>query len=164
MIGNAALCATFGIVGPGARQVELEVDGQMLRTRGEREADADLAIGDLARGAGVLPLDADGVFALLEPAGVVDDPIFDGLALGQRAEGIIRGDQPRLVVIPLRIDHEMAKPLVQGVCLLGIRAAAGGNRLHALALAVAEQAEGIEGERGATFLAHRVRRRDGEAR
>lgn len=37
------------------------------------DRDGDLAVGSLARRASVLPLEADGVLALLGEAGVVDD-------------------------------------------------------------------------------------------
>src|SRR5262249_15219164 len=45
------------VVGPRLRQVELEIDREMRLWRGEREADANLAVGDLAGSAGVLALD-----------------------------------------------------------------------------------------------------------
>jgi hypothetical protein len=60
------------IVGPGLGQVERAVDEGMAVPRHVGREDADLAIGDLARRAGVLSPNATGGLALLEKAGLVD--------------------------------------------------------------------------------------------
>jgi len=124
----------------------------MVGAGGEGEADADLAIGDLARGAGVLTLNADRVLALFEPAAVVDDPVFDRLALGQGVERAVGSDKADIAIAPVGIDHEVTEPLMQSIGLGGIGAGAGGDRLDALALGIAEQAERVQRERGAPLL------------
>src|SRR5687767_5614853 len=73
--------APRGDVRPTTRQIELEIQRDVLGARRDSEADADLTVGDLAGGTRVLPLHAHGVFALLWEAGVVDDPRRDRLAL-----------------------------------------------------------------------------------
>lgn len=67
---DASHLATLGIVDPALRQVQLEIEREMLGTGCDRQADCDLTIGDLARRTRVLALDADRLFALLEKAGV----------------------------------------------------------------------------------------------
>ena len=48
--------STLSILGPGLREIQRKIDRELLCSRCHRQADADLAIRDLACGAGVLPL------------------------------------------------------------------------------------------------------------
>ncbi|HEY3593486.1 MAG TPA: hypothetical protein VGL13_06420 [Polyangiaceae bacterium] len=78
----------------------------MFGRRGDTEADADLTIGDLARRAGVLPLDADRVEALLDEAGIVDDPGVDVLARCQRCDAISGRLATDVAITPRRVLGE----------------------------------------------------------
>ena len=120
------------------------------RARGHGQADGDLATGHLAGRAGVLPLDADRVVALLEEAGVIDAPGVDGLVLGQDAQSVVGGVGAHVLVAPGRGIQEVQEPMV--VERAPLRTAVRGERsdgLDALALEVAQQAGSIHRERGA---------------
>jgi hypothetical protein len=60
--------------------------------------DADLAVGDLARRAGVLPADPTGRLALLEEAGLVDDK--NRLQIGKRFDHVVAHDIAQSIGIP----------------------------------------------------------------
>ncbi len=81
IVGDARLVSALPVIGPHFGQVQVEVDGDLLGTRRDGQADADLAVGDLARRAGVLSLNADRMGTLLEEPRVVDDPRRDRLSL-----------------------------------------------------------------------------------
>ncbi len=131
--------------------IELEIDGQVLGPRGDAEADADLTVGDLPCRARVLALHADGVTALLEEAGVVDDPGLDGLALVHGIERIARCDPAHFSVAPPRVADEVQKALMGGVHLPRVAANESSHRLDALALGVAEQPHRVDREGGAVL-------------
>lgn len=58
LVWNSCLGSTLGVLGPLLREVKLKVDRRMLAGRRDLQADAHLAIGDLACRAGVLPMHA----------------------------------------------------------------------------------------------------------
>src|SRR3954469_22794216 len=60
-VGDACLPSSRRIVGPALRKVQLEVDRKVVITARDTEAYSNLAIGGLAGGTGVLPLNANGV-------------------------------------------------------------------------------------------------------
>src|SRR5206468_2227368 len=99
----------------------------------------DLAVGRLARGPAVLPLDADGELALLGEAGVVDDED----ALG-RGEGRGHGravSLPDGLLVPGALAEELLEGLVEVLDLqAGREGDLAGEGLDALAVAVEEQA------------------------
>jgi hypothetical protein len=105
----------------------------------EREADANLAVGDLACRAGVLPLDADGVLALLEKARVVEDPRLHEAVLGQRFDCIPRREQSQFLVVPRRLGQEVQHPLMLSVGPRRVGAGPRDDRLDTLALAVSQE-------------------------
>ena len=72
----------------------------------------DLAIGLLAQGPAVLPLDADGVLALLGEAGVVDDEDPAGLAKVSGHDGAITLPDG-LPVVPGALADELLEGLVE---------------------------------------------------
>jgi hypothetical protein len=67
------LGAAIRIGGPRPGQVKLPVDHRVPAPAGVTEVDGDLGVLDPAGGAGVLPLHPDGVPALLQITGLVDD-------------------------------------------------------------------------------------------
>src|SRR5579859_939061 len=147
LVGDSRLGAANGVVGPHLGQVELEVHGDLLGARRDRQAHADLAVGDLAGRAGVLALNADRVRALLEKPRVVDDPRGHWLSLLHRLDGVACGLQPHGSVVPMAARQEVQQLLVDIVSLLRRATSAGRDRLGALALAVAEHPERVHGER-----------------
>jgi hypothetical protein len=147
LIGNARR-TPLGILRPGLRHIKLEADRYMVLRRREGQADADLAVGDLPCGAGVLPLDTNRVAALLEKAGVVYDPRphrGDARHLGDSISG--SGASHRLVV-PAGVGNEVLDPLMRGVRLVRIGHVPRRDPLHALALGFTEQAARLQGEVG----------------
>src|SRR5262249_6861224 len=64
---------TLGVVGPGLWQVQPGADGPGDGALGVVAVDGHLTVGLLAQRAAVLVLHADGAFALLGEAGVVED-------------------------------------------------------------------------------------------
>ena len=142
--------ASLWVLGPALGEVEPEVDGHVRTARGERERDADLTVGDLACRAGVLPLHAHRVLALLEEPGVVENPGLDGLRRRHRLERVASGGETNDVVVPVRVRDEVQQALMSGVDPGGASNGAGSDGLDALALTVAEQAMGVGGEGSAT--------------
>ena len=139
--------APRGILGPGRRQVEREVDGQVLGAGRDTEAHADLTIGNLARRARVLALHADRTGPLLEEACVVDDPGRHLLSpRAQRRESVPCDHPPHGVVVPARPREEVEELVVRVLRFRLVAARARRDRLDALALPLAEDAEGVHGE------------------
>src|SRR5512135_279595 len=81
---RVSLLAALAVAGPSLVQVRPGGDRPGEGVLGVVAIDRDLAIADLARGAGVLAGDADGAAARLGEAGVVEDQ--DGIALGGQFE------------------------------------------------------------------------------
>jgi len=142
-VRNAGFFASSWVIGPRPRQIQLEIDRDVLVAGRDGQADADLAVRDLAGRTGVLPLHADRVGALLEKACVVDDPCLHRTSAGHRLQRITRRRTPNVAITPRRVGHEMQQPLVRRVGGRRIGASAARDRLRALALAVAENAHRI---------------------
>jgi len=75
---NADAASPRHVVGPRFGQEQSHPDARAAELASEMNTDGDLAIIDAPQGARVLACDADGVFALLRKACVVDDQGFDG--------------------------------------------------------------------------------------
>src|SRR5262249_36151244 len=120
-----------------------EVDRHVLTARRDAQAHADLTVSDLAERAAVLALHADGVFALLRKAGVVDDPSRHGLAALQRRNRMAGGDEPHRFVVPIAPGEKVQKTIGRAVRCRRLRLAARRDRLAALALAIAENSERV---------------------
>jgi hypothetical protein len=108
--------------------------------------------GDFASGCALdhfkrqLALDPDRLFALLEKAGVVDDPRRDGLPLLDLFDGVAGGFEPNGTVIPNAATQKVQQLAVDVVNLFGVRAGTGRDRLGTLALAVPQNPAGVHGE------------------
>ena len=85
------------IVRPGLRQIQRPVDEGVAVARHIGGEDADLAVGDLARRAGVLPRHAARRLALLEKAGLIDHQhrISVGQVLERHSRARCRAAHPR---------------------------------------------------------------------
>jgi hypothetical protein len=103
LVGNVRFASTVRVLGPTLGQVQLEIDGSVRAPGRDAEAHADLAIADLADGAGVLSLHANRVFALFREARVVEDPRIDGRARGHRVDGMAGGESTHVAIAPLRV-------------------------------------------------------------
>jgi len=68
------------VLDPRFRQVEFEIEQKVLELRGCAEAKANLAIGYLGNGTGILTLNAIGMGPLLQESSIVDDPCLNGTA------------------------------------------------------------------------------------
>jgi hypothetical protein len=73
LVADAGGAGPLAVVGPGPRQVELAVDQRPTGRRGVGQDDADLAVVDLAGGAGVLPDHPRRADALLDEPGLIDN-------------------------------------------------------------------------------------------
>src|SRR3954447_21403271 len=95
----------------------------------------DLAVGLLALGPAVLPLDPDGVLALLGEAGVVDDEDALGRGEGRGHDGAIA--LPDGLLVPGALAEELLQGLAQvGDPQSGREGDLAGEWLDALAFAV----------------------------
>lgn len=94
-----------------------------------------------------MPLDAYRVLSLFQEARVVDDPRRDRLALLDLLDGVPRGREPHGSIVPRSASEEVQQLVLNALGLLGVGARACGDRLGALALAVAENAERVHRER-----------------
>src|SRR5216683_3326712 len=90
LFGNLRFLAPLSALGPALWQIQLEIDRKLLGPCRHGQADADLAIGDLACRPCVLPLHSDGMSPLLEKAGVVDLPGLDSLPRAQQPQRVGR--------------------------------------------------------------------------
>src|SRR5262249_51145495 len=84
--------------------------------------------------------------AVLEEAGAVEDPRPRPRHPRHLGERVARGGEPHRVVVPRRFRDEVLETLMRGVHVRGACAGTGGDRFHAFAIAVTDQAEGIAGE------------------
>jgi hypothetical protein len=101
------------IVGPGLGQVERPVDEGVTVPGHVGGEDADLAVGDLARRAGVLPRHAARGLALLEEAGLVQD--HHGIRCRQGLEGIVAHDVPQCIGLPAAAAEDGLLPPRAGI-------------------------------------------------
>ena len=114
VVGNARGGHPLRIGCPGFGQVELVVDQVAAVGGGPGGEDGHGRVLDAACGAGVLPLDADGVLAFLQVAGLVEyeHPFGLGgdLLPGRGGRGIADG-----VLVPDRVVEEVLEPPRVGV-------------------------------------------------
>jgi hypothetical protein len=113
---------------------------------------ATLAISDLPRGAGILPLHTHGMLALLEEARVVDNPNLHGFALRHGGNGVLGRLSAHLPVAPPGVDGEVKQTLMHGIRFRGIGACTSRDGLDAFALPVSQQPHGVNGEGGSAAL------------
>jgi len=92
--------ASGWITRPEFRQIQRAVDEGMAVRRGIGGKHADLAVGDLARRAGVLTRHTTGGLALLEEAGFIKHQ--HRVRIGQRLQGIIAHDVAQRIRLPTR--------------------------------------------------------------
>src|SRR5262249_28342946 len=112
VLRNLTFATTRAVVRPTLRQIQREVDGHVGRPRRDAQAHGDLAVGDLARAAGVLPLYTDRVRALFQKPRVVDDPRPDRLLFGQRGDRVLRGDRANVAIAPRRVAQKAQQPMM----------------------------------------------------
>jgi hypothetical protein len=96
------------IAGPGLRQVEGAVDEGMAVPRDVGREDPDLAVGDLARRAGVLARHTAGRLALLEKASFVEHQ--HRVRSGQRLQRTIAHDVAQHVRLPAATAEDRLLP------------------------------------------------------
>lgn len=156
LIGNASGLTTRGIFGPGLRQVEREVDRQVLCPCRYAEAHADLTVGDLTGRSRVLTLDADRVLSLLEEPRVVDDPRGHGFLLLQSFDPVPCSLPPHETVAPRTAPDEVQQAVVHPFALPLVARRACCDRFDALSFAVADESERVGRERGALLAALQV--------
>ena len=126
------------VVGPGFWQAEGAVDEGVALTRDIGCQHPDLAVGDLARRAGVLAGHAARGLALLQEPRLVHDQ--NGIGLGQRLDHIAAHHIAQRVRIP-------PSPPEQGLLTPGTRVA-GRFRPHPAGLAPLRTEQGIEEQTG----------------
>ncbi len=92
------------IVGPGFRQIKGAVDEGVTLARDIGREHADLAVGDLAGRAGVLPADATGGFALLQESRLVHDE--HRVRLGQDLDHVLTHYVAQSIGIPVSATQQ----------------------------------------------------------
>ncbi len=115
---------------PGLGQEQTPVDRRGRVVAGQVRRHPDLAVGDLARGAGVLPRHACGGDPVLEEPGVVHDQ-------HGRVDRLVhppRQPRPHMSPVPRAGGHEVGQGLT-----VAVLAQPGGHRLHRLAPPVQQQ-------------------------
>jgi len=130
LVGNARLATTPAVVMPGLlRQVQLAIDEAVELRRRVAQMHADHAVLDLADGPAVLTLDAGGLAALLDEAGLIDNT--DALGVAMPASHILL----KLISHALFIPAEQAEKLLQ---VAGRHAERVGHGLEALTRQIAQ--------------------------
>ena len=126
----------LGVFAPGFRQVELVGDGEAGGGCADGEANGELAVVLFAHLALVLPGDADGVFAFLGEACIVDDPGRDGGAGGHLQQNVMADGLEEELVIPGRYGDDMVQGLMSAPDIVGVKVGVktGGHGFHAVAL------------------------------
>ena len=81
------LGASLRIARPGLRQIELPVDQRVAPTAGISGEHADLAVLVPSCRTGILPPDANRMYAFLQKSGLVDDE--NAIVVGQRLQGMM---------------------------------------------------------------------------
>ena len=99
--------------GPRLGQVELSIDQGVALVRHIGGNDADLAVGDLARRARVLPAHPAGRLALLEKAGLVDHQHRVGGC--QRLDGVVSHQIAQDVRVPVAAPQHRLLPPGTGI-------------------------------------------------
>src|SRR5512134_1826631 len=94
---------------PALRQIKLPVDEGMAIAGHISREHADLAVGDLARRAGILTGNTAGRLALLQKASLVNDE--HGIGRTQRLDNIVAHDIAKRVRLPDRpAEHRLLAP------------------------------------------------------
>src|SRR6266481_1294863 len=120
------------IVGPFLRKIQRTVDERMTVARNVGSEDPDLAVRDLACGAGILPRHSARRLALLEKAGLVDHE--DRIVIRQMLDDIIAYDIAQGIRIPIHAAQDRLLPPGAGI------ASRLGAHPTSLALLISEQA------------------------
>src|SRR3982075_3506544 len=120
------------IVGPFLRKIQRTVDERMTVARNVGSEDPDLAVRDLACGAGILPRNSARRLALLEKAGLVDHE--DRIVIRQMLDDIIAYDIAQGIRIPIHAAQDRLLPPGAGI------ASRLGAHPTSLALLISEQA------------------------
>jgi hypothetical protein len=137
IVWHTGLAAPFGVLAPGFRQVEFVGDGEAGGYRADGEANGDLAVALFADLAAVLPGDANGVFAFLGEARIVEDPGGDGRAGGHLGQNVVADGSEEKLVVPWRYGDDVVKGLMSApdaVRRKWIGIETGGHGFHAFAL------------------------------
>jgi hypothetical protein len=109
VLGHVSGAPAIRLIGPAPGQIEPAVDEGMSSVRDVGGEHADLAVGDLACRAGVLPLHAAGRGALLEKAGLVQHQ--HGIGCCQGLEGVVAHQVAQRVGIPAATaQHRLLPP------------------------------------------------------
>jgi hypothetical protein len=98
-----------------------------------------------------LPLDADGVLALLEESRVVDGPDGHGVLLLRSLNCVARGRTSHFSVAPGRFANEVEESIMAALHVLRLAERSGCDGLDALPLALAQDAESV-GHEGLALL------------
>jgi hypothetical protein len=154
ILGDLRLGPARLVLCPLLGQVQFHVKRKVLAARGDGQRDRDLAVGDLAGGAGVLALDANAARPLLEEPRVVKDPGIHLLPLKQLRQRVVAGVGANQLVEPGRSVGEVQQLVVPlGVDEQIVASGHRGDRLDTLAFELAEQAHGVEREVRPALLA-----------
>jgi hypothetical protein len=143
--GNANLAPALLINRPRLGQVEPRGEGQAGGLIGDRQADQDLAVVDLAHLTAILPCHADRVLALLGHAAFVDDPEAQRPVRLHRWQDLRAHRRQHRLVAPRPLGHEVQQRLVHRAGAR--RGKPGGHRLHALAPLRQQQAGAVVTQR-----------------
>jgi len=90
-----------------------------------------------------LPGDADGVFAFLRKAGIVDDPGGKGMAASHFREDVLADGLEEELVVPGRYGDDMVQGLVSALDIVWVKT--GRHGLHAFAFSGQQEAEAVAG-------------------
>src|SRR3954470_4513123 len=120
LVGNVCFGSALRGIGPALRQIQLEVDRGVLRSRRDLQADPDLAIGDLAGRSRVLTLYSRRMHSLFEKARVVHHPGRHLLLLCHRFADMSRRLEPYRRVTPTTAAHEVQQLFVHVTGLLWV--------------------------------------------
>src|SRR5512134_2041188 len=103
---------------PALRQIKLPVDEGMAIAGHISREHANLAVGDLARRAGILTGNTAGRLALLQKASLVNDE--HGIGRTQRLDNIVAHDIAKRVRVPDRpAEHRLLAPGSRVTCRFG---------------------------------------------
>src|SRR5262249_51260965 len=134
LFGHAGLLAASFVPGPLLRQEEAEIDQGVALMADVAEVDADLAIVDLAEPAAPLTLHADGLVALLDEGGGVEDQHAVGRAETLADLACKFADEG--LVVPGGLAEELLESLAFAVVQVG-------DALGVLARKVGEQSADV---------------------
>jgi hypothetical protein len=130
LFGNASLLTALAVPGPVFRQVEAVIDQGVAKVADVAEVDTDLAVLNFAKATTPLTLDANGLFALLDEGGRIEDE--DTIGLAQTLCYLVDQFADERFVIPGNLTDELLETLTFAVVKVG-------DTLSILALQVGEQ-------------------------